>query len=72
MSDPRYSISDFACEVKREPTRAVEIGLRALRAELFEQVSPARTVIRRAREAQDRSDQVAADRAFRTREGRSR
>ena len=72
MSEPRYSITEFARVIHREhgeAARAAELGLRVLHAELVEQRSPMRAVTARAREAQDRGDQFAARRLLRAREG---
>lgn len=52
-------------EIDRATARVAEFGPRVLRAEVLEQASPARTVIRRAREAQDRGEQQAVDLAYR-------
>lgn len=71
MSEPRTTITEFARHIQQEDakTRAAEIGLRALHAELVEERSPQRVITQRAREAQERGDQVAARRRLEAREG---
>jgi hypothetical protein len=71
MSEPRTTVAEFARHIQQEgaKTRAAEIGLRALHAELAEQRSPRRAITQRGREAMERGDQLAARRQLRAREG---